>query len=75
MADKDREFDPAAFMGVGVCFMGSGAALTAALRESGAGAVGISLIGVGVVFAILGFAKKRELESRRGEDDDDRPPA
>ena len=76
MAVKEREVNPAAFMGVGVCLIGSGVALAAALGQSGARAVGISLIGLGVVFAILGFAKKREPASREDVDDsDDRPPA
>ena len=76
MPGKARDFNPTAFIGVGVCFMGSGAVLTAALSQSGAGAVGISLIGLGVVFMILGFRRKRELESRDSEgDDDNRPPA
>ena len=68
---KTRDFNPTAFIGVGVCFMGSGVALTAALSRGGAGAVGISLIGLGAVFMILGFRKKRELESRDSERDDD----
>jgi hypothetical protein len=70
MPGKNRDFNPTAFIGVGVCFMGSGVALTAALRQSGAGAVGISLIALGLVFMILGFNKKRELEPRDagGED-------
>jgi hypothetical protein len=76
MAAKNREFNPAALMGVGVCLMGSGAALTAVLSGSRASAAGIILMGAGVVFSILGFAKKRELESRGGEgDDDNQPPA
>ena len=75
MPGKSREFNPGAFIGVGVCFMGSGVALSAALRQSGAGAVGISLIALGIVFMILGFSKKRELESRdRGGEDDQSPP-
>jgi predicted phage tail protein len=76
MPGKNRELNPSAFIAVGVCFMGSGAALSAALRQSGAGAVGISLIALGIVFMILGFNKKRELESREaGGEDDNRPPA
>ena len=75
MPGKLGDFSPTAFIWIGVCFMGSGATLNAALHRSGAGSIGISLIGVGVVFMILGFAKKRELESEKTEDhDDDRPP-
>lgn len=76
MPGTNRDFNPTAFIGVGACFMGSGAVLTAALREGGAGAVGISLISLGLIFMILGFNKKRELESRDAEsEDDERPPA
>ena len=76
MPDTNRDFNPTAFIGVGVCFMGSGVALTAALRESGGGAVGISLIGLGLIFMILGINKRRELEARDSEtEDDERPPA
>ena len=74
MPGTNRDFNPNAFIGGGVCFMGSGAALTAALREGGAGAVGISLIGLGLIFMILGFNKKRELEARDAEGEDDKQP-
>lgn len=74
MSGENRDFDPRAFIGIGVCFMGSGVALSAALGRSGAGAVGISLIGLGVIFLLLGISKKRELESRDGQaGDEDRP--
>jgi hypothetical protein len=76
MAGSNRDLNPNAFMGAGVCLMGSGVALTVALRQGGAAAVGISLISLGVIFAILGYTKKREFESRDSAgEDDDRPPA
>ena len=76
MPGRNREVNPTAFIGIGVCFMGAGVALSAALTRNGAGGVGIGLIGVGVVFLIIGLARKREVESGQtpGEDDD-RPPA
>jgi hypothetical protein len=74
MSGKKRDFNPTAFIGVGVCFMGSGVALSLALLQQGSGVVGISLIGLGAVFMILGVSKKRELESRdAGGKNDERP--
>ena len=76
MPGRKRDFNPTAFIGVGVCFMGSGVALSLALLEQGTGAVGISLIGLGAVFLILGVNKKRELKSRsEGGEDHSGPPA
>jgi hypothetical protein len=39
--------------------MGAGVALSASLAEHGASGVGIGLIGIGVVFVILGVKHRR----------------
>ena len=76
MPAKDREFKPIALIGVGACYVGCGAALSAAFSESWAGAVVIGLVAVGLVFMILGLGKRRELQSGKTRgDDEDRQPA
>ena len=68
-----RPKNPVAFIAVGVCFMGAGVALSAAL-ESGGSVVGIGVIGVGVAFLIVGAAQKRKLQSSESAgDEQDRP--
>jgi hypothetical protein len=74
MPVKNREKNPIAFIAIGVCFMGAGVALSAALHAKGASAVGIGLIGVGVAFLIIGVTQKRKLESGESAgDEEDRP--
>jgi len=76
MPDKDRESNPVALIGVGACLAGAGAALSSSLNRSGAGAVSVLMAAAGLVLMVLGFIKKRELESGQDHgDDDDRPPA
>ena len=75
MPRKTREADPRAMLAIGVCFMGSGVALSLALRESGAAPVGIGLISLGLVFFAIGAGAKRKAESGESGGDDGRPPA
>jgi len=76
MPEAKQKMNPGAFLGVGVCFMGAGVVFLAALRESGGAGVGAGLIGLGVIFMILGAAQKRKLESGKSAGaEDDRPPA
>jgi hypothetical protein len=73
---REKKLNPGAFIGIGVCFMGAGIALSASLRESGAAGSGVGLLGLGVIFLILGLAQKRKLDSgESASDEDDRPPA
>lgn len=70
----DQKLNPEAFIGIGVCFMGAGIAITAALRDSVVGA-GMGLFGLGVVFLILGITKRKQAKARESGGDDGRPPA
>ena len=70
MSERKGPINPTALIGVGVCFMGAGVALSAALHAEGASGVGTGLIGLGVIFLALGVARKRKLESD-GEGDED----
>ncbi|MBN1507498.1 MAG: hypothetical protein JW955_11665 [Sedimentisphaerales bacterium] len=74
MPGKNREKNPIAFIAIGVCFMGAGVALSAALHSKGASAVGIGLIGVGVAFLIVGATQKRKLESGESAGDKEGRP-
>jgi hypothetical protein len=74
MPVKNREKNPIAFIAIGVCFIGAGVALSAALHSRGGSVVGIGLIGVGVTFLIIGVTQKRKLESGESAgDEEDRP--
>jgi mannose/fructose/N-acetylgalactosamine-specific phosphotransferase system component IIC len=74
MPVKNHQRNPIAFIAIGVCFMGAGVALSAALHSRGVSAVGIGIIGVGVAFLIIGVAQKRKLESGKSAGDEkDRP--
>ena len=74
MPEKDGRKNPTAFIAIGVCFMGAGVALSAALHSSGGSAVGIGLIGVGVAFLIIGATQKRKLESGKSAGDQENRP-
>ncbi len=68
MSDGKLQQNPVAFLAVGVCFLGAGMAIG---RPGG-----IGLIGVGVIFLILGVTQKRKQQSGESQgDDDNRPPA
>lgn len=61
MPGKNDKKNPVAFLAIGVCFMGAGVALTTALHAEGASAVGIGIIGIGVIFLLLGVAQMRRV--------------
>ena len=73
--EKRRKTDPRTFIGIGVCFMGAGIALSAALRGSGSVGVGPGLLGLGVICTLTGVAQKRKLESSQEPNHEDDPPA
>jgi len=50
-----------AFIPIGITFMGAGAALLAAVNPG----IGVALIGVGVVFLIIGIKKTRKEEANK----------
>ena len=56
MTNKEPNYK--AFIPVGITFMGAGVALMAAVNPG----VGAGLIGVGLVFLIIGIKKKKEEE-------------
>ena len=70
MPGKNNQVNPIAFIAIGICFMGAGVALTAALSTRGASGVGIGLIGVGVMFLLIGVAQKRRMDSGKREGDE-----
>ncbi|GEM_PF-5110185 len=63
MTGKKRRKNPVAFIAVGVCFMGAGVALSIAQHATDASGVGTGIIGLGVIFFIVGIARKRKVES------------
>jgi len=63
MQDLNSKPNPKALIAAGICFMGSGVALSAALHLRGGSGAGIGLIGIGVVFLVIGITRKRKLES------------
>lgn len=76
MPTESREANPMAFLTVGLCLVGAGVVMGAALMSRGAGFMGLVLIACGVCFVAIGLGKKRAAESSeaRGEGSD-RPPA
>ena len=63
MPRQGRKVNAAAFIAIGVCFMGAGVAIGAALMRSGGGEAGVALIAVGVLFLLIGVARKRNAAS------------
>lgn len=75
MPGKKREVNPSAMIAVGICFMGAGTALTAALRGRGTPGAGVGLISLGVILLAIGAGAKRKAESgESGGDKECRPP-
>jgi hypothetical protein len=74
MPGNNQKMNPASLIAIGVCFMGAGVALSAALHSRGASGVGIGIIGVGVMFLLIGAAKKRKVGSGKSEGDEDNGP-
>jgi tellurite resistance protein TehA-like permease len=60
MPKNNQKPNPTAFIAIGICFMGAGVALSAALSSRGAPVIGIGLIGVGVMFLLIGVSQKRK---------------
>ena len=60
MAETAKGLKPTAFIALGVCFMGAGIAIGAALLRSGGGEAGVALVGVGVLFLIIGAVQRRK---------------
>lgn len=56
-----KEINPTAFIAVGVCFIGAGLTLSIALESEGASVIGLALIGLGVVYVLLGASRRRKL--------------
>ena len=76
MPREDRKGNPSAMIGVGICFMAAGVALSFALRESGSAPVGIGLISLGLIFFAVGAGAKRKAKpGESGGAEDERPPA
>ena len=51
--------NPKALIGAGVAFIGAGVALNAAVNPG----VGMGLMGIGIVFLIIGIKQKREQDN------------
>lgn len=64
MSGKNNNINPIAFIAIGICFMGAGVTLGIALNSRGAFGIGIGLIGVGLMFLLIGVAQKQKMQSR-----------
>ena len=74
MSSGKQKMRPTAFIAIGVCFMGAGVAMSTALHSRGASGAGTGLIGIGVMFIIIGAVQRRKIRSgKSGGDEDDRP--
>lgn len=61
--------NPRAMIAIGVCFIGAGVAFSAALHAGGASGAGTVLIGVGVIFMLIGVGHMRRAQSKEQKDD------
>ena len=75
MSSEKRKTNPTAFIAIGICYMGAGVALAAALNAKGASVVGIGLIGVGVAFLVIGVTQKRKIQPVNLESEDQDQPS
>ena len=78
MSDRKPQQNPAAFLPIGLCFLGAGIAigLPAMVAGNAIAGVGAGLMGLGVIFLLLGLSQKKKAESgRMVGDEDERPPA
>ena len=63
MSDKKQTVNPTAFIAIGICYVGAGVALAAALPSRGGPAIGIALIGVGITFLVIGVVNRKNPQS------------
>jgi hypothetical protein len=63
---RKAKVNPNAFIAIGVCYMGAGVTLGIALQSKGTFGswIGLGLIGVGVVFLVMGALQKRKSNSQ-----------
>ncbi|MBD3367164.1 MAG: hypothetical protein GF405_03175 [Candidatus Eisenbacteria bacterium] len=69
MSDDKRAL-PVVFIALGISFLGVGVAMSAALAQSGLPMAGMGMFGLGIVFIVLGVAKRREARRQNGDEDE-----
>lgn len=63
MSVKKQKVNPTAFIAIGICYMGAGVALGAALQSNSGPVIGISLVGIGIMFLVIGIVNRKNPQS------------
>lgn len=63
MDRQNQKTNPVAFIAIGVCFMGAGVTMGVALQSRNGAGIGLALIGVGVMFLLIGAGQMRKKRS------------
>ena len=63
MDRQNQKTNPVALIAIGVCFMGAGVTMSVALQSRGSAGIGLALIGVGVMFLLIGAGQMRKKRS------------
>ncbi len=70
MSSKKLKVNPTAFIAIGICYLGAGVALGAALKSEDASVIGIALVGVGIAFMVIGIVNRQKGQSGQQKGDD-----
>ncbi len=60
MSGKKQKVNPTAFIAIGICYIGAGVALGAALESNSGPVIGIAITGIGIIFLVLGIVNRKK---------------
>lgn len=60
MSGKKKKVNPTAFIAIGICYIGAGVALSAALETDSGPVIGIAITGIGIIFLVIGIVNRKK---------------
>jgi hypothetical protein len=60
MSGEKKKVNPTAFIAIGICYIGAGVALGAALETDSGPVIGIAITGIGIIFLVIGIVNRKK---------------